>query len=130
MSCPHIPLEYCQTFKQRERVAMLNACGGNVYQAADLLGIRAQALYDIIVRLRRRGLLDTPVKCPVNTRLRAGDMTQGSLRSTLPRQDLRVRQWVSDNVPEDGTLMDLMWSVFADLAEEEGYFDDTNSEAA
>lgn len=127
-----IPLEYCQTFLQRERIAMLNACGGNVYKAADALGIRAQAIYDILHRFRLRGLIETKGPCPINMRLRYGHIQYGNAKATLPRQDVRVRQWVSDNVPDGGTITDLMWSVFADLAEEEGYLDgeDTGGKAA
>ena len=120
-----IPLDVCTTFLQRKRIAVLNKHNGNVNAAADDLGIHPQSIYDILHRFSRRGVIKTEPSCPLGGRLRKYEIRFGNLKSTIPQQDYAVRKWVADNVPDDGSIIDLMWSVFADLAHEDGYFGDT-----
>ena len=120
-----ISLDVCTTFLQRKRIAVLNEHNGNVNAAADALGIHPQSIYDILYRFSRRGVIKTGPSCPLGGRLRRYEIRFGNLKSTIPQQDYAVRKWVADNVPEDGTIIDLMWSVITDLAHEDGYFDDT-----
>ena len=103
---------------------MLNECGGNVYKAADQLGLHPQAIYDILHRFRVQGLIDARPTCGLEKALRDGVFTMGNLTKTMRRQDRAVRAWVADNTPAGGTVAELAWAVFADLAAEDGYNDD------
>jgi len=116
-----IDLACCKTARQRERIAMLNQCGGNVYQAAERLNIHPQQIYDILHRFRLQGLIEKRPSCPLEKALRHGVFRLGGLNATMRRQDRAVRAWVAANTPEGGTVADLAWSVFADLTEEDGY---------
>ena len=124
-----IDLSFCKTERQRERIAMLNECGGNVYHAAERLGIHPQCIYDILHRFRLRGLIDKRPTCPLEKALRDRVITLGGLNGTMRRQDRAVRAWVADNTPEGGSVADLAWAIFADLAAEEGYNDDDEETA-
>lgn len=123
-----IPLDVCTTFLQRKRIAVLNEHNGDVNAAADALGIHPQSIYDILHRFSRRGVIKTEASCPLNGRLRKYEIRMGNLKGTISQQEYAVRKWVADNVPDDGTIIDLMWAVIADLAHEDGYFDDTEQE--
>jgi hypothetical protein len=115
-----IPLDQCKTDLQRERIAMLNDCKGDVGLAAARLGIDPHGLYDVLSRLRDRGVLPAaPHGCPANRALQHRRFSLGSLHATLPKQSLKVRKWVAQNVPEGGTVVDLLWSVLLDVVEEE-----------
>jgi hypothetical protein len=115
-----IPLDCAKTDLQRERIAMLNECKGDVVLAAARLGIDPQCIYDVMKRLRERGLLPAaPHGCPANRGLVHRRFSLGSLHATLPKQSLKVRRWVAQNVPEGGTVADLLWSVLLDVVEEE-----------
>lgn len=110
-----------RTEKQRRAVAALREVRGDVADAADLLGWKRQHVYDMIFRLRKKGLLRDPRPCPLRRRLwEARDMSLGSVSKHSREAPFEVRQWLAQEVPEGGDIVSFAFAVFADVMEEEG----------
>ena len=120
-----IPLDKCTTPLQRERIAAVNRHNGNVASAARELRVSRNAIYATLHRLGHRGVIQTEEQCPISKRIREHEIYLGNITKSIMTQSWQTRKWASDNIPEGGSIVDLMWSVFSDMAEQEGI---TNNE--
>lgn len=114
-----VDLDALRTKKQRQGISALRQARGDLTEATRILGWDRQRVYDMVLRLRRSGVLPDYRPCPLRKRLEIRDLRLGNLNEESRRAAPEVCAWLAKEIPEGGSIAEFAFSVFSDLAEEE-----------
>lgn len=114
-----IDADRLRTDKQRQVIAALRQAQGDLTEATRILGWPRQRVYDMVLRLRRSGVLPDYHPCPLRKRLEIGDLKLGNMNEESRRASPEVCAWLAKEIPPGGSIVSFAFAVFADVMGDE-----------
>jgi len=90
---------------------------GNATDAAAALGWKRQQVYDVIHRMKKAGIIEqtAPYACSyASSQQRAGTLRAGRILEAAQAYDRDFQRWLVGQIPEGGTLAELLMAVAFD----------------
>jgi len=95
---------------------------GNATDAATALGWKRQQVYDVIHRMKKAGIIEqtAPYTCSyASSQQRAGTLRAGRILEAAQAYDRDFQRWLVGQIPEGGTLAELLMAMAFDAYIEE-----------